>query len=145
MDLKLIQEVIRMLEQSSISTLEVQEGDLRIRVCKESENLLPSTTVIPAAKNDSGKPSEDEAVIPPSEILYEINAPMLGVFYEAASPESLPFVKVGDRIKKGDVLCIIEAMKLMNEITADREGEIVEIPLENGQIVEYGQTLYKIR
>jgi acetyl-CoA carboxylase biotin carboxyl carrier protein len=74
----------------------------------------------------------------------EVKSPMVGVFYQAPSPESEPFVKIGGRIKKGDVLCIIEAMKVMNEITADVDGELVDICAENGQIVEFGQTLFKV-
>ncbi len=69
---------------------------------------------------------------------------MVGVFYEAPSPEAEPFVKVGSKVKKGDVLCVVEAMKLLNEITADADGEIVDVCVENGQLVEYGQVLYKI-
>ncbi len=74
-----------------------------------------------------------------------IKSPMLGVFYSSSAPDRAPFVKIGDRIKKGDVLCIIEAMKLMNEILSEKEGELVEICLENGQIAEYGQTLFILR
>ena len=74
-----------------------------------------------------------------------IKAPMVGVFYAAASPEAQPFVKVGDVIKKGDVVCIIEAMKLMNEISADIEGEVAEILVQNGQLVEYGEPLFRIK
>jgi acetyl-CoA carboxylase biotin carboxyl carrier protein len=70
---------------------------------------------------------------------------MLGVFYSAPAPDEQPFVKIGDRVKKGDVLCIIEAMKLMNEILAEKEGEIVEVCVENGQIVEFSQVLYRLK
>ncbi|HML49609.1 MAG TPA: acetyl-CoA carboxylase biotin carboxyl carrier protein, partial [Clostridia bacterium] len=74
----------------------------------------------------------------------EVKSPMVGVFYAAPSPESPPFVKRGDRVKRGDVLCIIEAMKLLNEIAAEADGEIADICVENGQVVEYSQTLFKI-
>ena len=74
----------------------------------------------------------------------EVKSPMVGVFYAALSPDAAPFVKVGDRVKKGDVICIIEAMKLMNEITADEDGEVVDICVQNGEVVEYGQTLVKL-
>ena len=69
---------------------------------------------------------------------------MVGVFYEAASPDAAPFVEVGSKVKKGDILCIIEAMKLMNEITAKKDGEIVDICVQNGEVVEFGQTIFKI-
>ncbi len=74
----------------------------------------------------------------------EVKSPMVGVFYAAPSPDAEPFVQVGSKVKKGDVLCIIEAMKLMNEITAEQDGEIVDICVQNGDVVEYGQTLFKI-
>ena len=73
-----------------------------------------------------------------------VASPMVGVYYAAPAPDKEPFVRVGDRVSKGDVLCIIEAMKLMNEITSDRDGVIVEICVENGQIVEYDQPLFRI-
>lgn len=72
-------------------------------------------------------------------------SPMVGVFYSAPSPQSKPFVEVGSRVKKGDVLCIVEAMKLMNEITAELDGEIVEVCAASGDVVEYGQTLFRIQ
>ena len=76
--------------------------------------------------------------------LQEIKSPMVGVFYEAPAEGAAPFVKVGDKVKKGDVLCIVEAMKLMNEIVSDCDGEILDICVKNGDVVEYGQTLFKI-
>ena len=76
--------------------------------------------------------------------LKEVKSPMVGVFYQAPSPEADPYVRVGSKVKKGDVLCVIEAMKLLNEITADTDGEIVDVCVENGQLVEYGQVLFKI-
>ena len=74
----------------------------------------------------------------------EIKSPLVGVFYVAPSPDSAPYVKVGDHVKKGDVLCVVEAMKLMNEITATQDGEIVDVCAQNGSVVEYGQTLFKL-
>ena len=74
----------------------------------------------------------------------EVKSPMVGVFYAAPAPDAKPYVQVGDKVKKGDVLCIIEAMKLMNEIQADADGEIADICVQNGDLVEYGQTLFKI-
>ena len=74
----------------------------------------------------------------------EIKSPMVGVFYAAPSPDAKPFVEVGSRVKKGDVVCIVEAMKLMNEITAEFDGEVVDICVRNGEVVEFGQTLFKL-
>ena len=76
--------------------------------------------------------------------IIEVKSPLVGVFYAAPAPDAEPFVKVGDRVKKGDVLCIVEAMKLMNEITASHDGEVIDICIQNGSVVEYGQTLFKL-
>ena len=74
----------------------------------------------------------------------EIKSPMVGVFYASPSPDAAPFVQVGSKVKKGDVVCIIEAMKLMNELTADMDGEVVDVCVNNGDVVEYGQPLFKL-
>ena len=91
------------------------------------------------------EPEQIKVTKPADANLHNINSPMLGVFYSSPSPESEPFVKVGDKVKKGDVLCIIEAMKLMNEIASEREGVVEEICVSNGDIVEYGKTMFKIK
>ena len=99
-------------------------------------------------KNISNINSDDSASV--VDTLYnfsdvnEIKSPLVGTFYSAPSPEAKPFVEVGAKVKKGDTLCIVEAMKLMNEITADKDCEIVDICVKNGEIVEYGQTLFKV-
>ena len=76
--------------------------------------------------------------------IIEVKSPLVGVFYASPAPDAEPFVKVGDKVKKGDVLCIVEAMKLMNEITASHDGEIVDVCIQNGSVVEFGQTLFKL-
>ena len=81
----------------------------------------------------------------PAANLHAIKSPLAGVFYDSPSPDDEPFVKVGDKVKKGDTLCLIESMKVMNELTADTDGEIAEICAENGQIVEYSQVIYRIK
>jgi len=156
MDTKLLAEIIKMVEKSDITFFEVSEGDLKIKVGKGNsvQNLNPSYNIentaseIPVKvkrheREEDLNTSEVQKNIDPN--LYDVTSPMLGVFYSSPSPESEPFVKVGDKVKKGDVLCIIEAMKLMNEIASEREGIIEEICLSNGEIVEYGKTMFKIR
>ena len=76
--------------------------------------------------------------------VHEIKSPMVGVFYASPSPDAKPFVEIGSKVKKGDVVCIIEAMKLMNELTADQDGEVVDVCVNNGDVVEYGQPLFKL-
>ena len=111
---------------------------------------MPIPAVMPAAPVQAAPAAEapaQESAVPASgsfSNLTEVKSPMVGVFYDSPSPEADPYVKVGDKVKKGDVLCIIEAMKLLNEITAEQDGEIVDICAHNADVVEYGQTLFKI-
>ncbi|MHB1484585.1 MAG: acetyl-CoA carboxylase biotin carboxyl carrier protein [Saccharofermentanales bacterium] len=157
MNVEQIKELISIVEKSNISSFELEEEGYKIRIAKE---LTPKTDerqtiYLPAgnaafggsAQNFQEQPKvcvTDEAKT--EERSYnEIRSPMLGVFYSSPAPDEQPFVKVGDRVKKGDVLCIIEAMKLMNEILAEKEGEIAEINVENGQIVEFSQVLFKLK
>ncbi len=129
MDTKLIKELITLVETTGICELEIEESGCRIRLKgsdvsrQQKEGISENITEI----------CEDA-----------VYSPMLGVFYAAPSPQSEPFVKVGDKIRKGDTLCIIEAMKLMNEISSDKDGEISEICISDGQIAEYGQILFKL-
>lgn len=156
MDTKLLEEIIKLVEKSEISYFEVSEGDLKIKIGKGnySQHQVPlyshenPADEIPV--KNTKKDNEDNACSTPvvkSEDagLFAVTSPMLGVFYSCPSPESEPFVKVGDKVKKGDILCIIEAMKLMNEIASEREGTIAEICVGNGEIVEYGKTMFKIK
>lgn len=155
MDLKQIETLARIMSKNGLTTLEVSEGELKISMKKDTEVVFqPSVpksaaTEIPQSyktdivseaekteKNGKGGFSFSR--------LKEITSPIAGVFYASQSPDSPLFVKVGDKVKKGDVLCIIEAMKLMNELTADKDGEIADICVKNEQIVEYGQTLFTI-
>ena len=156
MDTKLLEEIIRMVEKADISFFEVSEGNLKIKVGKGNvvldtpaqtynENLI-SEIPVKVSKQENEEVSEIVRTSKTSDSgFFNVTSPMLGVFYAAPSPESEPFVKVGDKVKKGDVLCIIEAMKLMNEISSEREGIIEEICVGNGEIVEYGKTMFKMR
>lgn len=149
MNFKNIEALAKILNDSGLSAVEVKEGENTIRLEK---NTVVSTSVAvntPPAVNPQieAKPA-DVKTAGAGEInfnnLMEFKAPLIGIFYSAPSPTEKPYVEIGSRIKKGDTLCIIEAMKLMNEITADRDGEIVDICVQNGQVVEYSQVLFKI-
>jgi acetyl-CoA carboxylase biotin carboxyl carrier protein len=149
-DLKELQRVLAFMAEHNLEELEYQRGEFHVRMRKPSSGggthsgqvagLLPTSAAPP------GPSSLSSAQIAASaEELYTLKSPIVGTFYEAPAPGSDPFVKVGDKVKAGQVLCIIEAMKLMNEIEADRAGEVVRRLVENGQPVEYGQGLFAIR
>jgi acetyl-CoA carboxylase biotin carboxyl carrier protein len=136
------------LSAYGLTSLEISEGETHIRIEKESFTQPVSTqatTAIPATGASAATAGGND----PLELvnfsrLHEVKSPLVGVFYSAASPESETFVSVGSKVKKGDVLGIIETMKLMNEITAEQDGEIVDICIKNGDIAEYGQVLFKM-
>jgi acetyl-CoA carboxylase biotin carboxyl carrier protein len=144
MDLRKLKTLIELVENSGIAELEVSEGEERVRITRS----MPSThyALAPAADGASAAASTGEVragqqvAAPPAEG-HVVKAPMVGTFYRAAAPGSASFVEVGDAVQAGDPLCIIEAMKLMNEIEADQAGIVKAILVENGQAVEYGQPL----
>jgi acetyl-CoA carboxylase biotin carboxyl carrier protein len=143
MEAEKILEYAKILNECNLNILEITEGDTKIRLVSGQNRGQATTCCQPAVQGaavnlpSSAKPIDFNN-------LYELKSPMVGVFYSAPSPDSAPFVKIGDKVTKGSVLCIIEAMKILNEICADRDGEIVDICAQNEQIVEYGQTLFKI-
>lgn len=148
MDIKQIESLARIMSKNGLTALEVSEGELKISMKKEGfepscQPIVTKTAVnMPVPVNPIiDEPKEEKSKF---NGLSEITSPIAGVFYSAPSPDSPPFVKVGDKVKKGDVLCIIEAMKLMNELTAEKDGEIADVCAVNEQIVEYGQTLFTI-
>ncbi|RME84697.1 MAG: acetyl-CoA carboxylase biotin carboxyl carrier protein [Zetaproteobacteria bacterium] len=153
MDISTIRKLIRIFEKSKLSELEVREGDLTIRLSRRGEAAASEVVSAPAAPApaeapEEMAPAERPAQAPAQEAAPElvvVRSPMVGTFYRAPSPDAEPFVREGQRIKKGDVLCIIEAMKLMNEIEAELDGVIERILVENAQPVEYGQPLFEIR
>lgn len=134
---ELIRSYAKLMKELELSALEIKENDVSIRLERNTG------TCIPAPVNGvSDLPAElSESEIPDYE---KITSPMVGVFYEAPAENADPFVKIGDRVKKGDTLCIIEAMKLMNEVTAERDGTIIDICVKNAQTVEYGTVLFHI-
>jgi acetyl-CoA carboxylase biotin carboxyl carrier protein len=149
-DLKQLKELMRSLKQHDISELEIEKNGERIKLCRSVEqaghaqvSMMPPAIMasIPAHAPGGGRAEavEDDASI------HYITSPFVGTFYEAPSPGSDPFVKVGSEIKVGQGLCIIEAMKLMNEIESDTSGTILEVLGENGKSVEYGDRLFKVK
>ena len=129
MDLRKIKKLIELLDESGIAELEVTEGEESVRISRYGSAPAPAATPAP--------PVEDR----PSASGFAIEAPMVGTMYRAPSPGAPPFVEVGSRISAGDVVCIIEAMKILNQIESEVSGVVREIPVENGQAVEFGQTL----
>lgn len=147
-----IKELIKLVEGSSITNATIKRGETEITLSKETQTVVsavqvsattPPAIISPPAEQVTA-PVEKEP-IKVKEHTSEIVSPMVGTFYSSASPESSAFVTVGQRVKKGDTVCIVEAMKLFNEIEAEEDGEIVEILVENGQLVEYGQPLFLLK
>jgi acetyl-CoA carboxylase biotin carboxyl carrier protein len=147
-----IRQIIEMMREHDLLEFELEQGDVKLRLRKGGavaqavtpQNVLPSAPPIVAAPTPS---DAVPAFTPPSEEmdLVIVKSPIVGTFYRAAEPAARPFVDVGQQVRLGQVLCIIEAMKLMNEINAESEGEIVKVYVENGQPVQYGERLFAIR
>jgi acetyl-CoA carboxylase biotin carboxyl carrier protein len=149
-----IRELIALVTDTGVAELEVQRGENRVRIRRafgmESSIIVPEVTA-PAAKGAlaavSAPPAKAEPPAPkaPESDLIYVKSPIVGTFYESASPGSPPFVRIGEHVTPGKVLCIIESMKLMNEIEADVAGVIESKLVQNGQPVEYGESLFGIR
>jgi acetyl-CoA carboxylase biotin carboxyl carrier protein len=149
MDLRKLKTLIELVESSGITELEVTEGEEKVRIAKAppagtmQHAYMVAPQPAPAAAVASA-PATPVATAPIEPAGTPVKAPMVGTFYRSGAPGAKPFVEVGSQVKEGDVLCIIEAMKLMNEIVAEQAGTIIQAPVENGQPVEYGQTLFII-
>lgn len=153
-DLSYIKKLIKLLDESSLAELELEEEGIKIRLSKPRPKLPPTFQQIPfnmipqvnapAEMTEDKKEEKLKEEEIKSENLTEIKSPMVGTFYKAPSPEAEPYVNIGSDIKEGMVLCIIEAMKLMNEIESEISGKIVKILVENGQAVEYDQPLFLV-
>lgn len=149
MNLKELKEIIDIVtSKDSIEELEIEKSGVRLRI-KRSSNHVPSVSAAPMTSapvvSTLSSPPTPAQISGESENLFYIKSPIVGTFYKALTPNSEPFVSVGDVVEKGTVLCIIEAMKLMNEIESEAAGEIVSVLAENGQPVEYGEKLFAIR
>jgi acetyl-CoA carboxylase biotin carboxyl carrier protein len=150
MDIRKVKKLIELLDESGIAEIEITEGEESVRIIRYSQGVPMAPVAAPPAYAPPhvAAPAQPGAPAPAApekeEEGYEITAPMVGTFYAAASPGAAPFVQVGDRVQEGDTLCIIEAMKMMNQIEAEVAGVIKSIRVQNGDPVEYGQTLFVI-
>jgi len=154
MDLRKLKTLIDLVAESGISELEVTEGEGKVRIVKSAPQQLVAAPMqyapmpmqaAPAVANPAAVPAVGaEAAAPALPAGHIVTSPMVGTFYRSPSPGAAEFVKVGDTVKEGQTICIIEAMKLLNEIEADKAGVIKEILIDNGQAVEYGQPLFVI-
>jgi len=146
MDLRKLKKLIDLVEESSITELEITEGEERVRISKsgvgtQSHVAMPPSVASAAPASATIATTEAGERSPEGHV---VKSPMVGTFYRASTPGSDPFVEVGQTVKVGDTLCIIEAMKLLNEIESDKDGTIKAILIENGQPVEYGESLFVI-
>ena len=139
-----LKEIIYILEHSDVNEIEVRFWGKTYRVVKAA---VPDESVTPAVKStaESSDEPQDSMEKEDEQSGYKINSPMPGTFYQASSPDADPFVEEGDQVVKGDTLCIIEAMKIMNEIEAEKNGTIEKVLVENGSAVEYDQPLFVLR
>ena len=150
MDLRKLKKLIDLVQESGIAELEITEGEEKVKIVKggravpEVVAMVPATTAAPAPAAPAGAAPPAPAEVPPKVEGHVLKSPMVGTFYRAPSPGAKPFVEVGDTVKTGQTVCIIEAMKLLNEIEADKDGVVKAILAENGQPVEYGEPLLAI-
>ncbi len=155
MDIRKVKKLIELLDESGIAEIEITEGEESVRISRHASSVAaaPVAMAAPAplpaaAPAAAAAPSSAPAAAPTAAEMEEeghaVTAPMVGTFYSAPSPGSPPFVQVGDRINEGDTLCIVEAMKMMNQIEAEVSGTVKSIRVQNGEPVEYGQILFVI-
>ena len=155
MDIRKVKKLIELLEASDIDEIEIKEGDEAVRISRGKKDntqavspvnhahAMTSAMVAPA-NNEETRPISEPATEPRNSDNYVVKSPMVGTFYRSPAPTSQAFVEVGDSIKAGDVLCIVEAMKMMNQIETEKAGTIAEIFVENGEAVEFDQPLFSI-
>ena len=150
MDLRKLKTLIDLVSDSNVSELEITEAEGKVRIVKSSGAPMvmqqPASHMMaaPAVAPVPGLVAAAPEAAPPEVVGHAVKSPMVGTFYRSASPGAKPFVEVGTLVKEGETICIIEAMKILNEIEADKSGTVSKILCENGQAVEYGQPLYLI-
>lgn len=151
MDLRKLKTLIDLVSESNITELEITEADGKVRIVKSDGAVAVPASMVSmpmvaaqAAAAPVAAPAEPVAVAEPVELGHITKSPMVGTFYRSSGPNAKPFVEVGQIVKEGDPICIIEAMKIMNEIDADKSGTVTKVLCENGQAVEFGQPLFVI-
>ena len=153
MDLKYVQQLLEMVEKSAVNEVELEEKGHKIRITKSApQNVMqaPAYQMAMPAAAPAPAPAAAPAAAPKAapaaegKKYHEVKSPIVGTFYRSPSPDAAPYVEIGSKIKQGGTLCIVEAMKLMNEIESDITGTIVKINVENGKPVEYGQVLFLV-
>ncbi|MEJ2275233.1 MAG: acetyl-CoA carboxylase biotin carboxyl carrier protein [Woeseiaceae bacterium] len=152
MDIRKVKKLIELLDDSGIAEIEISEGDDSVRISRYAAGapvmaapaVAPAPAAAPAAAGTAPSPAQAAPAEAKEEEGFEVTAPMVGTFYAASSPGAAPYVQVGDRVSEGDTLCIIEAMKMMNQIEADVSGVVKSIRIQNGEPVEFGQVLFVI-
>ena len=152
MDIRKVKKLIELLDESGIAEIEITEGEESVRISRHPTGVAAAPIAVAAAPLAAAAPapiaapaaSPVAAAAEPEEEGYAVKAPMVGTFYSSPSPGSPMFVQIGDRVNEGDTLCIVEAMKMMNQIEADVSGTIKSIRVQNGDPVEYGQIMFVI-
>ena len=145
MSIDTVKALAEILNKNGLTSLEYCEGDTKIKLEKTVSAVaaFSARAEAPVKFEDASADGTGVSAVDFNNLI-EVKSPLVGVFYSSISPDSAPFVSIGSKVKKGDVLCIIEAMKLMNEITAEADGEILDICIKSGEIAEYGQVLFKM-
>jgi len=146
MDLRKLKTLIDLVSESNVSELEITEAEGKVRIVKGSGPIAQQVSAPSIAPSALAQPAPitPAPVVAPPPTGHVIKSPMVGTFYRSASPGAKPFVEIGSQVKEGETVCIIEAMKILNEIETDQAGTIVQILCENGQAVEYGQPLFVV-
>ena len=149
MDLRKLKTLIDLVSDSNVSELEITEAEGKVRIVKAPVGgpvavAAPAMVAAPTAAVPAAPLATVPAEVPPPASGHIVKSPMVGTLYTASSPEAKPFVQVGSVVKEGDTICIIEAMKILNEIEADKSGTVTRVMVDNGQAVEYGQPLFMI-
>ena len=156
LDYKQIKELIKEIDSSSLRVFELENSDIKLKLSKNEENSSYKENIINTTSFENSTAFKKETTTSPEETLVEteelieenlniVRSPLVGTYYASSTPGGAPYVEVGSKVKKGDVLCIVEAMKIMNEITSEVDGEIVEALRSDEEIVEFGMELFKIR
>ena len=156
LDYNQIKELIKEIDSSSLRVFELENNEMKLKLSKNEENSLYKENVITATTSEDStvftketKTTTEETLVEDEELIEEnlniVKSPLVGTYYSSSTPGGAPYVEVGSKVKKGDVLCIVEAMKIMNEITSEVDGEIVEALRSDEEIVEFGMELFKIR